>query len=554
MSVRAAERLSAAVVRAVGHQPNAELRGTRLEVDEIPMGIVVPYLSLEFDEVDERRRGVADALGLRLRHSDRSLHLELSPTAPIERIVFDVCEQFRCEALVDPSLAGVQANISRAFDRWSDHALGNGIGDTGTGLVIFTITHMLRARLLRTLAKENVDDLIESTRANLGRLAGHALREMPKHIASQRDFAVPAAELARLIGELLSDTSVTDPDEPSSEAVERNRLLIPTGWADLENELAFADVEGAAVAPPSDYHIFTTIHDVETTGSALYRAPVLSRLRRDLDLAVGAQAVSATRLAQRLGPLFHRHTESGFHGGHDHGRIDRARLAQIVADPLNPFVHEQPVQRLTTDAAVTFLVDTTGSMKVQRFEAVAVWCDTLVRALEQLDVTTEVLGFSTVTWAGGESRKEWTAAGSPEPPGRLADTLHVVYKGAEQTWRQSRHSLAAMMRTDHYREGVDGEAIEWAAARLRRRPEQQRVLVVISDGEPMEATTATHNRDSFLFDHLRHVVSSIEHRGDLIVGGIAIDGSVEESFARATTADLEGTLTLSSYAALHRLL
>ncbi len=549
--MRSEERLTAASLRAVAGEPKAEIRGHRLEVDYRPVGIVVPYLSLEFDDHDERRRGVADALGLRLRHSDRNLHLELSPTVPVERIIFDICEQFRCEARADPSLIGLRGNIKIAFDRWSDHALGNGIGETGTGLLVFTVTHMLRARLLRQFAKENVDDLIEGTRANLGKLVGHAFREMPLHVHDQRAFAVPALEMARLIGEMLDDATLGGKQVEA--AIKRNRMLIPIGWETLEEEIEFVASPAHLVEPVSDYRVYTRANDVQVSGDELYREFALGGLRNDLDAAISQQAVSISRLAQRLGPLFHQPVDGGLIGGQDHGRIDRSRLAQIVADPLNPYVHALPVQRPATNAAVTFVVDTTGSMKVQHYEAVAVLCDSYVRALEALDVQTEVLGFSTNSWAGGASLRQWEEAGSPVDPGRVADTLHIVYKSFGRTWRQSRKSLAAMMRVDHYREGVDGEAVRWAAERLLSSGAERKYLVLISDGQPMEAATATHNRSLYLVDHLRFVVDRIQRTTDIRLGAVSVDHTLDEFITNSTVADLAGTLTLSSYGVLARL-
>lgn len=551
MTLRSEERLAAASLRAVAHEPSAELRGHRLELGNQPVGIVVPYLSLEFEQNDPRHRGVVDALALRLRFSDRAVHLELSPSAPVERIVFDICEQFRCEALADPALAGVQENISQAFERWSDHALGNGIGETGTGLLVFTITHMLRGRLLRKLSKENVDDLIEGTRANLGRLVGHALAGLPGRVGNQRSFAEPANEIARLIGEMIQDATLGG--RQSETAVVRNRLLVPIGWETLEEELAGAAADQPVSEPASVYRIYTASHDIERRGEDLYRPFVLRRLRQNLDRACAGQAVSPGRLAQRLGPLFLRRIDGGLIGGHDHGTIDRARLAQVVANPLNPYVHALPVPQRATDAAVTFLVDTTGSMKVQHYESVAVLCDTFVRALEMLDVPTEVLGFSTASWAGGESLRRWEADGSPANPGRIADTMHIVYKSFDQTWRQSRHGLAAMLRVDHYREGVDGEALEWAAQRLDRLESSNKHLVLISDGYPMEATTTTHNGDEYLLDHLRFVIDKVARTTDIALGAVSVDHSTDQFIVNSTTADLSGTLTLSTYDILHQL-
>lgn len=543
---------SAAVLRAIGAETRAEIRGSRVEIDGRPVGILVPYLRIDVDDTNAiRRAGIIDALGLRIRHSDRSQHLKLSPSGPIEKIVFDTAEQFRCEALTDPALIGVKTNTAAAFDRWSTTAAANNIGDTGLGLLIFTITQMLRSRLLRQPTTEQVDDLIESTRANLGRLVGHALGELPSLIDDQLAFSKPALEIARLVAEMIDDAEVSRNSTPAS--VERNRLVVQLDWDALEAEIAVEAGESHRGDSTDDYRIYTTAHDVECTGGQLYRSISLRKLRTELDRSIRDQAVSPSRLGQQLRPLFYRPGQDGTEGGHDEGLLDRARLAQIVADPLNHFVYRQPITRPVTDAVVSFLIDTTGSMKVQNYGSVAVLVDTYVRALEMIDVRTEVLGFSTASWAGGQSAKQWQATGSPPYPGRLADGLHIVYKSADQTWRQARHGIAAMLRTDHYREGIDGEALAWAVARSRLRPEPQRHLVMISDGLPMEASTTAHNRDEFLFDHLRGVVDSAEATGDVRLGAITLDHDMTEFFSRTTTADLSGPLTLSSYGALKRL-
>ncbi|MFW2383338.1 MAG: cobaltochelatase CobT-related protein, partial [Acidimicrobiales bacterium] len=321
----------------------------------------------------------------------------------------------------------------------------------------------------------------------------------------------------------------------------------------LTEELAIASGAREPTAPANDYRIYTTANDVECRGEDLYRPFVLPRLRRDIDRACSQQAVSPARIAQRLGPLFLCPVDGGLFGGQDHGTIDRARLAQVVANPLNPYVHALPVPQRSTDAAVTFLVDTTGSMKAQRHESVAVLCDTFVRSLEMLEVPTEVLGFSTASWAGGESARQWVADGSPANPGRVADIMHIVYKSFDQTWRQSRLGIAAMLRVDHYREGVDGEALEWAARRLEQAVASHKYLVIISDGFPMEATTASHNGDDYLFGHLRHVVDRLTSHPNMRVGAVTVDHALDEFMVNSTACDLSGTLTLSSYQVLHRL-
>lgn len=541
----------------MARQPTADLRRSRVYLADTPVAIVVPYLAVSQATSGAAAveltvdRGVVDGLGLRIRHSDPALHQELSPQPILQRVVFDIAEQFRCEALGDPMLPGVLTNTTAAFEKWSDTARAAKVAETGVGLLVFTITHMLRARLLRVPTSESVDDLIEVTRGNLARLVGHALKELPSLIDSQADFAVPAAEIARLVAEMVEDASEADGDAP--EVIADNALLIPIDW-DLLNEIA-DESDGNRFNPDAaaSYHVFTTAYDSEVNAGTLYRAQAIRELRAELEGHIEAQAVSVARLAQRLRLLFPVQAADGWSGGEEDGLLDPARLSQLIADPTNRLVHRRERFRPTSDGTVTFLIDTSGSMKAQRYESVAVLVDTLVRALEMAGATSEVLGFTTGAWGGGRAQAEWRAAGSPTDPGRLNETQHIVYKHADQPWRQARLALAAMLRTDHYREGIDGEAIEWAYGRLLQRPERRRALVVISDGAPMDAATANANRDGFLGDHLRSVASRIEAEGLIELGAVGIDLQLDEFITNSISLDLTGTLTIGTYDLLHRL-
>lgn len=560
---RRADRLGSAALRAVGQQPGAEIRGTRLEVDDRVHGVAVPYLWLDLDDVPmARRRGVIDGHAVRLRYSDRSLHLELSPDDSLERLIFEIAEQFRCEAIIPEELRGVRSNISVAFDAWDLGARGSGISDTGVGLLVYTVTHMLRARLLKKPADEAVDDIIETPRGNLARLVGHALAELPALVDDQAAYAVPALEIARLVGEMANDAG-EDGDASESDR-ERHRLLIPVDWDAVNEEKAEAEGADALPAPDSDYRVFTAQFDIELRGDQLYRDFALRTLRADLDEHAKAQTVSVTRLAQRMGRLFEATRFDGWTIAEEDGDLDPTRLARVIIDPADEQIHRLPRPQPTTNALVTFLLDTTGSMKVQRYETMAVLVDTLVRALDMAGVATEVLGFTTSTWAGGESAKAWKAAGEPANPGRLCDLQHIVYKSADQSWRHARFSLAAMLRVDHYREGVDGEALEWAHRRsLSWNPVgdgaddtgagPRRAIVAISDGAPMETSTSATNRDGLLHEHLRHTADSIMRSSPVELGAIGVDLDVSPFYVNAVDVDLTGTLTISSYDALARL-
>lgn len=554
-STRRSDRLNSALLRAVAVEPGAELRGGRVVVADRPVPIVVPYLVMSPDESSiERRRGVVDALALRVRHSDPALHDALRPTPLLERVVFDIAEQFRSEANADDALTGVKLNTTAAFDRWSEAAMANRVAETGVGLLVFTITHMLRARLLRRPTGESVDEAIEVTRGNLSKLVGHALKALPGLVDDQEAFAQPAAEIARLVAEMVEDAADDEGDVP--EEVTANALLVPIDWDELD-ELASSGAAGGAGGegdgPTSDYRVFTTAYDSVVRAERLYREPALRRLRSDLEVHIRDQAVSVTRLARRFVTLFPSWTRDGWDGAREEGALDPSKLARIVTDPTDRLVHRQERERLSADAAVTFLIDTTGSMKAQRYESVAVLVDTMVRALELAGVTTEVLGFTTGTWGGGRPVREWRAAGSPAEPGRLNEVQYLVYKEAERSWRQSRLAMAAMLRTDHYREGVDGEALAWAYQRLLVRNEPRRFLVMISDGAPMDSATANNNRDGFLGDHLGSVADRIEADGRVRLGSIGIDLELDRFIRRSVPLDLDGTLTVGTYDVLHRL-
>ena len=583
-----AHRLGAAGVRAIAGIPAVGLRGGSPTVGGRPIMVLAPFLTWEDDTGDvvdsngglsPTRRGVLDGLGLRLAHSDPQLHQGFASNIndPLELIVFDIAEQFRCEALADPALYGSVANRRACFDAWVASALGRGIAETGVGLLVFTLCHMLRYRLLLVPAPEAVDDVIEATRGNLGRLIGHALRELPSLTHDQRAYAQPALEIARLVADLAADVSSSS--RPTPAAVLRNQLLVPDDWdpgdsASTEDDDDPADLDSGGIGSQqvdlfassgrrhnetSDwYKPYTTAFDVEVAGTDLYPDASLIGLRSRLDKLVASQAVSPTSLAQRLRQLFVSWHHDHWSSGHDDGFVDPSRLAQMIANPLNPNVHRRPTMRAHSDAAVTFLVDTTGSMKKQRYENMAVLVDTLARAVELAGGASEVLGFTTASWAGGQAAAKWRLEGQPANPGRLADIQHIIYKAADQPWRRARRSLSAMLRTDHYREGVDGEALMWAWQRLLQRPEKRRLLVLISDGKPMEATTCAANGDSYLARHLAEVCHTITTTDypPVSLGTACLSpqlNELEAAFEHIEYAELDTVVSIGTYDFVYRL-
>ncbi|MEM9466885.1 MAG: cobalt chelatase [Actinomycetota bacterium] len=549
---RRAERRSAAVVRAVGGRPAADLRGGALLVGGRRVGLASPHLAADLGEIsDGHARGIADSLGLLLRHSDLDLHRELAPNEPLERVVFDLLEQLRCDSLRPGTWTGMERNLDAAFVGWSDACLGQRIDESGVGLLVFTVTHMARARLIRSLTTELVDDLTEGQRFALAPLIGEDLAALKEHRDDQRRFAFHARAIAEAVALIAGDANLA----AAGNEGDRSRLLL-SGWDDDEDGSGVSVVGGEGGARfedldhLGDYGVFTRDFDREITGDRLVAPGRLASLRADLDRHRSAQAVSAARVAQRLVRLLARPAEDGWTIAEEDGEIDPARLAMIVTDPVEHRIFRQPRLRPLADVAVTFLLDTSGSMKQQRYEAAAVLVDTFAQALDLAGASVEILGFTTRSWAGGRAMKAWKAAGSPDAPGRVAEVENIVYKDAGATWRRSRRSLAAMLSVHHYREGLDGEALVWAYRRLAAQEASRRLLVLVSDGAPMETATAATNRPGFLDDHLGAVAAVLERRSDVEVGALTLEADLSGVFRRSQTIDLNGTLGLGHYEVL----
>lgn len=312
----------------------------------------------------------------------------------------------------------------------------------------------------------------------------------------------------------------------------------------------------AGTAPddnPGDYQVFTREYDVCIEGAALYREKQRIALREQLDSLIAAQAISVPRLALRLQRLFAIEQAAGWNFGEEEGYLDGRRISQLVSNPAYRHVFRQTRYTPHSDVVVSFLIDNSGSMKRQRFEAVAVLVDIFARALELAGAKTEILGFTTATWSGGRMINQWRRAGGPTPAGRMNELMHVVYKDADTRWRRARHSIAAMLNPQHFREGLDGEALAWAAQRLNTRPESRRALIMISDGAPMETTTLNLNDKGYLDRHLYHVARDIEQRGEIELRAIGIGLDMGAFFKRSIALDLTGTLGNRAFSALERL-
>ncbi|MBT2336676.1 cobalt chelatase [Variovorax paradoxus] len=535
--------LCAGVVRAFSGERDLHFRGRRLHRGRVALPWFAPHLhpSPETDDFASFR-GVADGLALRLTASDAALHKSLRPEDPVERMLFEMLEQFRAEAMAPDVMAGMRRNLRHRHEQWSLAFHHSGLTDTARGLLLYAVAQICRARVSGQQVVQETEDMLEATRFALAPLIGHALAGLRRDRTDQAAYAVHALSIARTVAAMLHEAA--GEGEAARDPHVDDKRSVFSLVADMDQEI----VERFATAAESGrstlldeaggaYRVFTTAYDREHDAAALARKEVLAGHREKLDRRIAAQGVNIARLARELRALLADPTREGWDGGQEEGLIDGRRLAQLVASPTERRLFRTERMEPVADCMVSFLIDCSGSMK-EHAESVAMMVDVFARALEQAGAASEVLGFTTGAWNGGRAQREWARAGRPPHPGRLNERCHIVFKAAATPWRRARPAMAALLKADLFREGIDGEAVDWACARLRQRPEARKLLLVMSDGSPMDSATHLANDAHYLDHHLRDVVARQEQRGDVEIAGIGVGLDLSPYYSRSHVLDL----------------
>jgi len=489
-------------------------------------------------------RGAADGIALRLRFSDAQLHRQLRPERPMARRVFDLLEQYRAESLVPAQWPGVRTNMSARFAAWSQAFVTARLHESAQGLLLLTVAQISRARVTGEPVLEALEDMLEATRFGLVPHIGHALAALRRSRHDQALYAQHALAIAQVVADLAEGASQAagKADKAVAEDSEEEDAWLQI-WVDFEagEESGFASALDARDAQPQaahHYRVFSTRYDREVRAVDLVRAAQLQELRSELDLGVRNSGVSPARLARRLQTLLALPQVDGWENAQDSGYIDGSRLAQLVAKPDEHRVFRLPHVAPRADVALTLLLDCSGSMK-QHMDQLAPLVDLLTRALDMAGVATEVLGYTTNTWNGGRVMRDWRRAGKPALPGRLNELCHMVFKDSTEPWRRSKPGLAALRKADIFRECVDGEALRWAAQRLRAQDAARRMLVVFSDGSPMDGATVLANDTHYLDRDLLHSARQLEREADIGLCAVGLGLDLSAYFAHSAVLDLQ---------------
>jgi cobaltochelatase CobT len=526
----------------------------------------------------ERLRGQADRLALRIAYHDPVAHTRLRPLGSRARELFDTIEDVRCQALGARVLAGVARNLNAALVESLERkglrfAQGSRVATMTDALAL-----LVRERLTGEPPPDAAAPLMTRWRDELESRAGATLAALAAAADDQREFARLTHDLARDLdlGYELGATAeanaaldtppstlsaTEEPDEPKvppsirvksaqgemeqdGPALADNAALsqIPETTPDAERK-AEADAKGERLArlplpvDPGDpnryYKVYTRAHDQILAAERVCDGTELARLRATLDGQSKRLQGTVVRLANRLERLLLAQQNRHWSFDLEEGVLDAARLTRVIVDPLAPLAFKQESDTEFKDTVVTILLDNSGSMRGRPILVAALCADVLSRTLERCGVKVEILGFTTEAWNGGHSREDWLKAGAPPQPGRLSDLRYYVYKPADAPWRRARQNLGLMLREDLLKENIDGEALLWAHERLMRRSEQRRILMVISDGVPLDEATLSANPGSYLEQHLRNVVEWIETRSPVELVAIGIGHDVTDFYERA---------------------
>ena len=472
--------------------------------------------------------------------------------------MFDLLEQQRVESLVAQAWPGARANLRHLFERWSAAFAASDLIETTSGMLLFALAQTTRTHLTGEPVFAAAEDAIEGTRAWLMQQAGHHLMALRRERHAQDRFAPHALALAQLLAQMLDD--LRGPGDDADAAAHEDRALgLFTLRVDMgpqaEEATLVADHGSSRVlqAAGHRYRVFTREFDQQQEAWRLARLQELCTLREALDARIASSGLNVARLARDLQSLLAQPRPDDWDSGQEEGRIDGRRLAQLVASPTQRRLfrteHLEPQAR----CLVTLLIDCSGSMK-QHADKVSLLADVLARALEQAGVGVEVLGYTTAAWNGGRASKAWQRAGRPPHPGRMNEVRHLVFKDAGTTWRRSRLGLAALQKPDLYREGIDGEAVEWACARLRAvdstgggHPLDRRLLIVLSDGSPMDTATHLANDEHYLDHHLRLMVDQQEARGDIDILGLGVGLDLSPYYSRCHALDPAAAISHATF-------
>ncbi len=539
-------------------------------------------------------RGLGDSMALRIACHDEKVHSTMAPQGSDARIIFDAVEQARVESIGSLRMEGMAANLRSMTEEKYAKANFTGIERQEDAPIGEAVAMMVREKLTGQKPPASAGKVLDLWRSFIEDKAGSELNNLSGVINDQQAFSkvirnmLSAMEMAEEYGDDDSDPDAddqsSDDDQPSGEEQNEDEIdedagsdAAPVEDSEVSDEqMEDGETEGAEISDDDmmeegeddsetpgetrrpntpfadfnekvDYHIYTEEFDEIIKAEELCDAAELERLRAFLDKQLAHLQGAVGRLANRLQRKLMAQQNRSWDFDLEEGYLDSARLQRIIIDPTQALSFKMERDTQFRDTVVTLLIDNSGSMRGRPITVAATCADILARTLERCGVKVEILGFTTKAWKGGQARESWLANGKPQTPGRLNDLRHIIYKSADAPWRRVRPNLGLMMREGLLKENIDGEALIWAHNRLLARREQRRILMMISDGAPVDDSTLSVNPGNYLERHLRAVIEQIETCSPVELLAIGIGHDVTRYYRRAVTIvdadELAGAMT-----------
>ncbi|MXW91694.1 MAG: cobaltochelatase subunit CobT [Rhodospirillaceae bacterium] len=573
-------QVTGAAMRAISREPelNVTFAQDGPQASGHQVRLAPPGRDLNYLDVSEMR-GHSDSIALRLRHHNEETHVRRMPRTELARQVYDSVERARCEAIGARRMIGLRENLAAAHQQRCREEGFDRVTERSEEDLPEVLGYLAREAFTGQPPPPAARTMVDLARASLERQIGRNLDRLSDLVEDQEEFA-------RLVRKLISDLHLEDDAQPAdreqdsdeedeqeqgggesdsqgaddgddsadasipTEAMESDETDDADGTSDGADAEYMADEGDDEPAGPSQiprhdhnlnpddrnaYRVWSTAHDEVIAAEELCDPEELARLRQNLDQQLQHLQTVIAKLANRLQRKLLAKQNRSWEFDLEEGILDTARLDRVVINPMDPLSYKQETDIEFRDTIVTLLIDNSGSMRGRPISVAAVSADILARTLERCAVKVEILGFTTRAWKGGQAREAWLAAGKPANPGRLNDLRHIVYKAADAPWRRARKNLGLMLREGILKENIDGEALLWAHNRMIGRPERRKILMVISDGAPVDDSTLSVNPGNYLEKHLRDTIQWIEAMSPVQLLAIGIGHDVTRYYRRAVT-------------------
>jgi cobaltochelatase CobT len=559
-------------LRAISNKKDIDINfGADTAIDS--NSITLPLPSIKLEDLEKKEiRGVADSIALKFKYHDKNIHASLNPKSKVAKNIFDSIEDARYESLGIIEYNGIKNNLDQNMESKYKNNQANKLLDRNEVSIEDAVKLIIQEKLTNKILSKTLLEITNTWRKDLEPVIKKSIEELKLNIFKQKDFSDISLKLSKELQSIQSDADIEqdnkddsqdnneNQDDEQEQSNDEDNQNLSEQESDAEENLSaeqedtdtdIIDDENSEsenskdanpfYTPPAEdkdafkYTAYTQKFDEIIYAQDLCDQDELLRLRGNLDKQIENMDNIISQLANRLQRKLMAQQNRWWEFNLEEGVLDAARLTRIIINPLQSLSYKKEIESEFKDTIVTLLIDNSGSMRGRPITVAALSADILARTLERCGVKVEILGFTTRSWKGGKARDEWIKNGRPANPGRLNEIRHIIYKSANNPWRRAKTNLGLMLREGILKENIDGEAIEWATERLNKRSEKRKILMVISDGAPVDDSTLSTNSGSYLDKHLRQVIKKIESNSNIELLAIGIGHDVARYYKQALT-------------------